>query len=212
MPEIHDPSDFASFIRVIEHAQQTREDRIERYSRPILESGILPTPDDVREAINSLVGETRRRILRHHRFRRERTLRQGLDSLVRAAHQASIDVCRHDAALGALADSVDFQDHVELVVGHAAQKDVVAYCALAFGVRDTLSELQGLSAFAPNGRRERYPQLDPDRLHRCRTVASPLSRSLARVRRRDRLARDAPTPIAERPPLRALASDGPSSA
>ena len=55
-----------------------------------------------------------------------------------------MDVCRHDAALGALADSVDFQSHVDRAFGHAAQKDVVAYCALALGVRDTLKEVRAL--------------------------------------------------------------------
>lgn len=70
-------------------------------------------------------------------------LREGLDSLVHSAHQASIDVSRHDAALGALAASANFQDKVDLAVGHVAQKDVVAYCALAFGVRDALKEICG---------------------------------------------------------------------
>ena len=144
MPENHDTSEFVSFFRTMEHAQRTREDRIEQYVRPHLESGVLPTPNDVREAINSLVGDRRQRILRYHKFWRERTLRQGLDSLAHAAHQASIDVCRHDAALGALADSADFQDKVDLAVGHIAQKDVVAYCALALGVRATLKELREL--------------------------------------------------------------------
>lgn len=144
MPEIQTTSEFFSFFRAIEHSQRTRESRIEQYVRPHLESGALPTPDDVRNAINSLVGDRRQKIMRYHKFSKERTLRQGLDSLVHAAHQASIDVCRHDAALGALADSVDFQSHVDRALGHAAQKDVVAYCALAFGVRDTLKEVRAL--------------------------------------------------------------------
>ena len=144
MPETHDASEFVSFVRAIEHSQRTREDRIEQYVRPHLESGALPTPDDVRNAINSLVGDRRQKILRYHRFWREHTLRQGLDSVVHAAHQASMDVCRHDAALGALADSADFQSHVDRAVGHSAQKDVVAYCALALGVRETLKGIRKL--------------------------------------------------------------------
>ena len=55
-----------------------------------------------------------------------------------------MDICRHDAALGALADSRDFQDQVNHAVGHAAQKDVVAYCALAQGVRDTSGKIRDL--------------------------------------------------------------------
>ena len=144
MPENQRSSEFVSFFREMERSQRTREDRIEQHAKPHLESGVLPTPDDVRDAINSLVGDSRQKILRHHRFWKEQSLRKGLDSLVHAAHQASMDICRHDAALGALADSADFQDQVDLAVGHAAQKDVVAYCALALGVRDTLTEIRKL--------------------------------------------------------------------
>ena len=144
MSEHRHASEFVSFVQESQRAQRARENRIEQYAKPILESGTFTTPDDVRQAINSLIGEKRQKTLRYHRFWRERTLRNGLGSLVRAAHQASIDVCRHDAALGALADSKEFQEQVDLAVGHAVQKDVVAYCALAFGVRDTLKEIREL--------------------------------------------------------------------
>lgn len=68
-------------------------------------------------------------------------MRQGLSSLVHACHQASIDICRHDAALGELARSDSFQEEVDHTIGRAAQKDAVAYCALAMGIRDTLDEI-----------------------------------------------------------------------
>ena len=144
MSENHDTAEFVLFFRAMERSQRTREERIEQHVRPHLESAVLPTPDDVGEAINSLVGDRRQKLLRYHTFWRERTLREGLNSLVHAAHQACIDVSRHDAALGALADSADFQDEVDLAVGHVAQKDVVAYCALALGVRATLKEFRVL--------------------------------------------------------------------
>ena len=123
---------------------RTREQSVVQLTVPHLRSGVLPTPDDVRDAINSLVGGRRQEILRHHRYWREHTLRKGLDSLIHSAHQAFIDVSRHDAALGALAGSSDFQDKVDFSVGYVAQKDVVAYCALAFGVKEALKELVGL--------------------------------------------------------------------
>lgn len=113
-------------------------------SREKISLGVLPTPDDVRDAINSLVGDARRKVLRHHTFWKERSLRKGLESLVYAGHRAYMDICRHDTALGALADSRDFQDQIDHAVGHAAQKDVVAYCALAQGVRDTLANIREL--------------------------------------------------------------------
>ena len=142
MPDNDDTPEWVSFFQAMEHSQRTREDRIYRHVRPPLESGALPTPDDVRESINSLVGERRQKLLRYHKFWREHKLRKGLDSLVHSAHQASIDVSRHDAALGALADSASYQDKVDFAVGHALQKDVVAYCALALGVRDTLKKIR----------------------------------------------------------------------
>lgn len=126
------------------NSQRTRERRIEEHVRPHLESGLLPTPDDIRDAINSLVGDKRQKLLRCHRYWRECTLRKGLDSLVNSAHQASIDVTRHDAALGVLANSLDFQHKVDFSIGQVAQKDIVAYCALALGVKDALKELRGL--------------------------------------------------------------------
>lgn len=144
MPENQHVSEFVSFFREMEQSQRAREERIGQYAKPHLESGVLPTPDDVRDAINSLVGDARRKVLRHHAFWKERSLRKGLESLVHAAHRAYMDICRHDAALGALADSRDLQDQVDHAVGYAAQKDVVAYCALAQGVRDTLVKIRRL--------------------------------------------------------------------
>ena len=98
----------------------------------------LPTPDDIRDAINFRVGGQRQRVLRHHVYWKERQLRLGLESLIRAAHQAYVDICRHDAALGSLARGKDFQVHVDHTVGYTAQKDMMAYCSLAIGVHDTL--------------------------------------------------------------------------
>ena len=143
-------SQFESFFRKMEQSQRAYEQRVDQHVRPHLESGVLPTPDDVRDVINSLVGERRQKVLRYHNYWRECTLRKGLDSLVSSAHQASIDVSRHDAALGALADSADFQSKVDFAVGHVAQKDVFAYCALAFGVRDALKELGKLRSDIEN--------------------------------------------------------------
>lgn len=124
--------------------QQKRDDKIEQYVTPHLKSAVLPTPRDVRDAINSLVGEKRQQVLCHHKYWKEWALRQGLESLIRASHQASIDICRHDATLGALAGSKDFQNRIDHAVGYSAQKDVVAYCALALGVKDTLKEIRGI--------------------------------------------------------------------
>ena len=92
-------------------------------------------------AINGLVSR-REEILRYHVYWEERQLRLGLKSLVRAAHQAYVDICRHDAALGSLAKATGFQEHIDHAIGYSAQKDVVAYCSLVFGVGDTLRRLK----------------------------------------------------------------------
>ncbi len=144
MPDNRDASEFESFFQAMEHSQCTREHHVYQHVIPHLQSGALPTPDDIRDEINSLMGNRRQKLLRYHKYWKQCTLRKGLDSLVSSAHQASIDVSRHDAALGALADSADFQSKIDLAVGHVAQKDIVAYCALAFGVRDALKELRKL--------------------------------------------------------------------
>ena len=107
-----------------------------------LNSHRMPTTDDIREHINKFVGWRRQELLRYHVFWPEHQLRLGLESLVRAAHQAYVDVCRHDAALGALSSASDFESHADQTIGYAAQKDVMAYCSLVIGVSDTLRRIK----------------------------------------------------------------------
>ena len=105
----------------------------------------LVTNAEVRQTINSIVGQERQEVLRYHVYWKEWALRRGLESFIRAAHQASIDISRHDAALGALGaltESQGIQEQIDQAVGYAAQKDVVAYCALALGLRDILAEIK----------------------------------------------------------------------
>ena len=123
--------------------QQEREQEIEAKVIPCLKSKEIPTPDDIREAINFSGGEKRKDLLRHHVYWKERQLRLGLESLIRAAHQAYVDICRHDAALASLARALDFEDHADHTVGYAAQKDMVAYCSLGVGVLGTLRRIEG---------------------------------------------------------------------
>ena len=131
------------FRKIVEEENRQRQPAIDECIA-YLTRNELPTSGSIRETINSLVGETRQHVLSHHIYWKEWTLRRGVTSLVHACHQASMDICRHDAALGELARSETFQDKVDYVVGHAAQKDVVAYCALVFGVKDTLKDIEKL--------------------------------------------------------------------
>ena len=142
MAERSDNKDLTSFFEEMAHHQQQRRNKIDQIVIPVLQRGEIPTPDDVREAINSCVGEKRDELLKHHFYWKERQLKLGLESLICAAYQAYVDICRHDAALGALASGEEFQDHVDHTVGYAAQKDMVAYCSLTSGVRDTLRKIK----------------------------------------------------------------------
>ena len=142
MDRTNETSESLLFFRKIVEAQDKQQQYCVDKCVSALKGGQLPTPEPIRNAINSLVGEKRRQALRHHPFWTEWKLRQGMASLVHACHQASIDICRHDAALGELPRSENFHEIVDHAVVHAAQKDVVAYCALAIGVRDTLEEIR----------------------------------------------------------------------
>ena len=143
MPEITEPSEAMDFIRRVAETQAKQQEQVAEKCIAYLKRKELPTSEEVRQSINSLVGK-RQEVLRYHVYRKEWALRQGLESFIRASDQASIDISRHDAALGALAESRDFQDQIDQAVGYSAQKDVVAYCALALGVRGILKEIRGL--------------------------------------------------------------------
>ena len=136
--ETDDPFSLLSEMAETQNRQQKEK---EAQCIAFLESNGPPTPDSIRNRMNSLVGEARQRVLSRHEFWTEWRLRRGLRSLFHAAHKASIDISRHDASLGELASSEHFEHEVERSLEFASQKDAVAYCALVFGVRDTLKEI-----------------------------------------------------------------------
>lgn len=143
---VEDSRDAKSMSLLVEflRIKQQQEEMIDEQIIEYLKREELPTPDDIRNGINSRVSEQRQHLLRHHVYWKERQLRLGLESLIRAAHQAYVDICRHDAALGSLAHGKTFEDHVNYTVAHTAQKDMMAYCSLAVGVKDTLRRVKGV--------------------------------------------------------------------
>ncbi len=144
MAENNTPNDPSVFLReMVEAMDRQKRQKIERCIAH-LSTYEIPTPSHICRTINSLIGHERQNVLSYHPFWKEQALRQGLASLIHASHQASMDICRHDAALGELARSENFQDGVDLYVSFPSQKDTVAYCALAMGVKSTLKEIQGL--------------------------------------------------------------------
>ena len=141
MPDHRETDDPFSLLSDMAASQYRQQKEKEAQCISFLKSNGPPTPDSIRTTMNSLVGEARQRVLSHHGFWTEWRLRRGLRSLFHAAHKASIDICRHDASLAELASSQYFEHEVEHSLEFASQKDAVAYCALVFGVRDTLKEI-----------------------------------------------------------------------
>ena len=133
-----------SFERAAEliRQQNERDAHSDKVTMEYLDAHELPTHEEVRKWIKYRAGETREAIMQHHVFWKEKSIREGLDWTFQAAHQAYVDICRHDAALGSIAKGREFQDHIDHTVGYAAQKDVVAYCSLASGYLDTLRRIQ----------------------------------------------------------------------
>ena len=131
------PPEFIAFLKMKEQQDQKANEAVIAF----LKTKQLPTPNHIRAVINASVGQ-RPQLLRHHAFWEEYTLRLGLESLLRSAHQAYVDICRNDAALGSLANATDFERHVDHTVGYTAQKDLMAYCSLVFGVSDTLRRIK----------------------------------------------------------------------
>ena len=122
---------------VLKMQQEEEKRKIERIIS-VLKNHEIPTPADIRRDIRGFVGR-RNELMRYHVFWEEHRLRLGMQSLVRAAHQAHVDICRHDAALGSLARADEFVDYT---VGYTVQKDVIAYCFLAIGLKDTLRRIK----------------------------------------------------------------------
>ena len=135
-------ADSRSLFKDLVRSQENRDEEISKEVKSFLRNKEIPTPDAFREAINSCVGDRRQDLLRHHAYWKEWQLRLGLESLIRAAHQAYVDICRHDAALSSLVRARDFEDHVDHTIGYAAQKDMVAYCSLGVGVLGTLRRIE----------------------------------------------------------------------
>ena len=142
MPKNIPSSEDLEKLREMANTMSMQKQAAIKQSIAYLKRNKLVTSAEVRQTINSILGEERQEVLRYHVYWKEWALRQGLESFIRAAHQASIDISRHDAALGTLAAAQGFQDHIDQAVRYAAQKDIVAYCALALGVRDILAEIK----------------------------------------------------------------------
>ena len=128
--------------RVLEHQHEV-ETHAKRLAVPFLRKKLLPTPPEVRDAINSLDMRQRELVLRHHVYWEEWASRMGLDSLFHAAEQACSDLGQHDLTLGDSLEPKTLGDSFTSVKA-AAQKDVIAYCAVVFGIRDCLKKLQRL--------------------------------------------------------------------
>ncbi len=136
-----EPDNWELFKRSSEMERQ-RKDVENRKVISYLKRGDIPTCDEIRNTINQRIGPERTSVIRHHIYWKKNRLKEGLKAQYSEAHQAYIDISRHAAALGAFSKDTNFETHVAHVVGHAAQKDMMAYCALVVGLQQTLDNIQ----------------------------------------------------------------------
>ncbi len=108
----------------------------------VLKTGALPTPTETVTVINSAVTK-RPKILSYHCFWKEMKIREGFKSIMDVAHTSYVDICRHNAALVGLSENYSvFEDQVSHMISNPLQKDVMAFCAAAFGCIDTVRRLK----------------------------------------------------------------------
>jgi len=78
-----------------------------------------------------------------HAFSGENQIREGFDTHVSTIHMACVDLKRHNAALtGYQSNYVDFSEHSEYTVETPCNKDLLAFCAAAFGLVDVTRRLK----------------------------------------------------------------------
>lgn len=123
-----------------EAVERAREDGIVAIG---FKSDGIPTSTRVKDIINSRVGESRDTLISQHPYWKEMKLRAGLSALISAAHNAYVDICRHEAALASLSSNwKEFDEHVQYTVSNPFQKDVMAFCAATIGIVDCVRRLK----------------------------------------------------------------------
>jgi hypothetical protein len=134
-----------TLLSAAESRQHAREEREDKLIVEAFKSGIVPVPEDIRAILRQRNFSHRKRLMSHHPFWKEWMLRQGFEALYGAAVAARVDVLRHNAALGAFAAGHDqFHEHVDYTVSNPSQKDVLAYCSIAFSVVDNNRRIRKL--------------------------------------------------------------------
>ena len=102
----------------------------------------LPTSEAVKNLLPMFFGFDREEILSHHKFWKEHKLRNGLNALFATARAAYIDICKHQAAIPAIArHQSEFENNIDYAVTNPFQKDVMAFCAASAGVNDVMRRL-----------------------------------------------------------------------
>jgi len=140
--QISDEDRLELLRQILEREQQRKEVENENVIEE-LRKGLLPTAPENRQIINMRVGDERLRLMSNHTYWTEKKLREGLDALVSTAHNAVVDICRHEAALTSFSqDRKGFDEHVQYTVSNPFQKDVMAFCAAALGIIGTTRRIK----------------------------------------------------------------------
>jgi len=122
--------------------QEAMQDKQIENAIAVLKTGALPTPAETVRVINTAVTK-RPKILTYHCFWKEMKIREGFKSIIDVAHTSYVDICRHNAALVGLSENYSvFEDQVAHMISNPLQKDVMAFCAAAFGCIDTVRRLK----------------------------------------------------------------------
>lgn len=131
-----------TFMKKCLAQQEAKQEDQFKNAIAVLKTGALPTPTETVAVINAAVTK-RPTILSHHCFWKEMKTREGLKSIIEVAHTSYVDICRHNAALVGLSENYSvFEDQVSHMISNPLQKDVMAFCAAAFGCVDTVRRLK----------------------------------------------------------------------
>ena len=130
--------EFARFLS----SMNAREQRERELAAEQFQMGTIPTTKEVRQLVNSSVGNTRALLLSNHKFSKEKTLRVGFQTLIASMNAAFTDLCKLEAAIAPHYYQSKEDNTMEYVVSTPIQKEVIAFCSAAHGIVDVTRRIK----------------------------------------------------------------------
>lgn len=134
------PSD--DILKAYKQQQEQQNEELVRAAVASFESGSFPTQ---KEIVDALIGNSTARelALEKHPFTHELRVRGGLWSLISSAEQAYLDFIRTEAVLATYANNPEWnRDIFTHAIDLPVQKEVMAFCAAFYGIKETLYRLK----------------------------------------------------------------------